>query len=115
MKIKNFKLFESEDIPDYIKDINDVMSHKSEILKEYELIISHRNISSNRRIPFIDIYKESNKHIAVGIYDTKKKQFLLFESEGVKLSMNNYLVIKSETFFDRLDWVHYKLFVNDYL
>lgn len=99
--------------------IDDIMSKSDYIKKEFDIIVIDRNhsVKSKQYFPYIDIYKvvkdyEEESSIPCAVYDVCNKQFKLFYADGKSLRSGNYLIIKSENFFDRLEDVYYKIYID---
>jgi hypothetical protein len=125
--ITKYKVFE---LGSYIKpwftkeDIefcNNILSKKKEIEKEFDISICHRQEfgltnARNTGSKFIDLYKILPDGIKspFGVYDLSKKEFVLFY-EGKKIlsiDKEGYIKITSKDFFDGLELVYYKIFLD---
>lgn len=122
---KKFEIFESksivllDDIDKWRVIIEDIMSKSDYIKKEFDIIIIDRNhsVNSKQYFPYIDLYKvtkegDEDSSIPYAVYDVCNKQFKLFYADGKSLKPGNYLIIKSENFFDRLEDVYYKIYID---
>ena len=126
--IKSYKLFESiNSIPQVWftdKDIefcNNILSKKDEILEEFDIYIVHRQEfgktnARNTGSKFIDLYKilPGGNKSSFGVYDLSKKEFILFYEGKKPLSIDKegYTKIPSKDFFDGLEMVYYKAFLD---
>lgn len=116
-KITKYKVFESNFSDDDIQLAKTIEDKKDSIKDEYELIINHRQpfgdtIARRTGAKFFDISRSNDPHTTVGVYDIVNKQFTLFWSEGKALPFSKYLVIKSDNFFDKIEEVYYKIFID---
>jgi hypothetical protein len=126
--IKSYKLFESAGrqtrpssgkpaiLPSTDVDFcNNILSKKDDIEKEFDIIIQHRNPFGEGGSTFIDLYKVPEPgrwKSCFGTYNIPTKEFILFYDGNKTLNHNNYIVIPSEKFFDGLEMVYYKAFLD---
>jgi hypothetical protein len=120
--IKSYKLFEATQVRITDEDIelcNNILSKKDEILEEFDIYIVHRQVfgqtnARNSGSKFIDLYKISPRGIksSFGVYDLSKKEFILFYDGKKSLDLNNYTIIPSKDFFDGIEMVYYKTFLD---
>ena len=123
--ITSYKLFEGKLIqkPWFAKsDIefcNNILSKKDEILEEFDIYIVHRQefgvtVAKNTGSKYIDLYRILSGGIrsSFGVYDLSKKEFILFYEGKKLLSDKSYIRIPSKDFFDGLELVYYKTFLD---
>lgn len=115
--ITDYKKFESNQNIEWQNIIDDIISKSDYIKSEFDIEVVDRNkvVNSNQYIPYIDLYKselEDEKYIPFGVYDVCNRQFKLFYSEGKELNPGKYLVIKSDNFFDAIEDVYYKIYID---
>jgi hypothetical protein len=126
--IKSYRLFESiNSIPQVwftdedIEFCNNILSKKDEILEEFDIYIVHRQEfgktnARNSGSKFIDLYRILSGGIksSFGVYDLSKKEFILFYEGKKPLSIDKegYTKIPSKDFFDGLEMVYYKAFLD---
>jgi hypothetical protein len=122
--IKSYKLFESNLLPEDVDFCNNILSKKDEIEKDFDIEIVHRRPFGQSGSKFIDLNKifkngdgtdytnwpSSRSHF--GTYDISTKQFVLFYDGNKYLTHSNYIRIDSENFFDGLETVYYKAFLD---
>jgi hypothetical protein len=119
--IKSYKLFESKLLPEDVDFCNNILSKKDEIEKDFDIEIVHRRPFGQSGSKFIDLSKiltneetphtwPSKRHF--GTYDISTKQFVLFYDGNKYLTHSNYIRIDSENFFDGLETVYYKAFLD---
>ena len=130
--IKSYKLFEALDSTPQVwftdEDIefcNNILSKKNEILEEFDIYLVHRQefgvtVAKNTGSKYIDLYRILSGGIrgfidaprSFGVYDLSKKEFILFYEGKKLLSNKSYTRIPSKDFFDGLEMVYYKAFLD---
>jgi hypothetical protein len=97
------------------------LSKRDEILEEFDIYIVHRQEfgktnARNTGSKFIDLYRILSGGIksSFGVYDLSKKEFILFyEGKGpLSIDKEGYTIIPSKDFFDGLEMVYYKAFLD---
>jgi len=120
--IKSYKLFEATQVWFTDEDIefcNNILSKKDEILEEFEIYITHRQDfgktnARNSGSKFIDLSKilPGGIRSSFGVYDLSKKEFILFFDGKKSLNKEQFKYIPSKDFFDGLEMVYYKAFLD---
>lgn len=119
--IKSYKLFEGSTwfTDTDIEFCESILSRKSEIESDFDISVEHRQpfgdtVSKNTGSKFIDLYKISTNGIrtSFGVYNLSTKEFILFYEGETPLNRESYIHITSENFFDGLEKVYYKTFLD---